>query len=86
MLHCPIDGRITECVVTVYVWYDPTVQCARCGESWSGGQMAERPFARGWRAKQQRRVRALWDETPHGPFPSLAEMDPSLAAPTEETP
>jgi hypothetical protein len=75
---CPIDQRRTECVVTVYVWYSPRIQCARCGEGWEDGVMFERPFARGWRKAAQRRVRALWDVTPYGPFPTLEAMEAVL--------
>lgn len=75
---CPVDSRMTECVVTLYVWHEPRVQCARCGEGWEGGVMFARPFARGWRKQAQSRVRKLWDETPYGDFPTLREMDPYL--------
>lgn len=78
ILFCPVDGRRTECVVTVYVWHDPRVQCAHCGEGWEGGVMFARPFARGWRKEAQRRVRKLWDEATYGEFPTLREMDPTL--------
>lgn len=78
ILRCPVDERLTECVVTVFVWHDPIVRCARCGESWSGGYMAERPFARGWRKEAQSKARKAWDEATYGPFPTLAEMDPEL--------
>lgn len=80
ILYCPVDGRRTECVVTVYVWHDPRVECARCGESWSGGEMTPRPLQRGWRGEAQRRARARWDEATYGEFPSLEEMDPDLFA------
>lgn len=83
ILRCPVDERMTECVVTVFVWYDPIVECARCGESWSGGEMQERPFRRGWRKRQQAEVRAKWVKAPHGPFPTLAEMDPEMVADRE---
>ena len=71
---CPVDGRRTECVVTVYAWYDPKVECARCGEGWSTDGMFPRPFARGWRAAAQRRVRAKWDRATYGPFPTYEEI------------
>ncbi len=80
ILYCPVDGRRTECVVTQYVWHDTRVQCARCGEGWEDGAMWERPFAPGWRKAAQAEARRLWDEAPYGPFPTLAEMDPELAA------
>jgi hypothetical protein len=78
ILFCPVDGRRTECVVTVYLWYSPQIACARCGESWSDGQMFERPFARGWRKQAQARVRKLWDGTQYGPFPPLSEMESAV--------
>lgn len=75
ILYCPVDGRRTECVVTAYLWYDPEVVCARCGEGWSDGQRDPRPFVRGWRPKAQERARRMWDEAPYGNFPTPAEMD-----------
>lgn len=75
IVFCPVDGRRTECVVTQYLWYSPRAQCARCGESWSDGEMAPRPFARGWRRQAQARARAKWDAATHGEFPTLSEME-----------
>lgn len=42
-------------------YYDPTVTC-ECGDSWSGGQLAERPFRRGWRKAAQARFEADWEK------------------------
>jgi hypothetical protein len=35
-------------VVTVFVWYGPTISCCACGETWNDGYRY-RPFERGWR-------------------------------------
>lgn len=42
-------------------YYDPTVTC-ECGDSWSSGELMERPFRRGWRKAAQVRFEADWEK------------------------
>jgi hypothetical protein len=74
ILWCPVDERHTECVVSVYEWYSPIVTCVRCGESWSDGELRQRPFQRGWRRDAQRAAQVLWDDATYGEFPTPDEM------------
>jgi hypothetical protein len=75
ILRCPVDECMTEVVVHYpdSPWYSPTAMCTRCGEKWSDGELAPRPFARGWRRKQQAKHRALWAAATYGPAPDYRE-------------
>lgn len=33
-------------------WYSPATTCLSCGDSWSDGWLAERPFRPRWRAER----------------------------------
>lgn len=81
--RCPTCERITEQVTRYEVWYDPQTWCTRCGDSWAGGELVARPFARGWRRDAVRWARALWDAATYGGTPQLAELDPQFAAEME---
>jgi hypothetical protein len=41
-------------------WYGITLTCCACGDTWSGGERMERPFARGWREKSAGKAKAAW--------------------------
>ncbi len=73
LVRCPIDECITECVATYFdnPWYDPIIQCTKCGEQWSDGQLWPRPFRPGWRPEQQATARALWEVATYGPAPDI---------------
>lgn len=43
-------------------WYGPTITCCGCGDSWSDGEMLERPFRRGWRKESIGRAVRDWYE------------------------
>ena len=74
--RCPVDECITEQVVRYEAWYGPTVWCCKCGDSWSGGELCTRPFARDWRRDAVRKARRLWDQATYGPPPSFTELFP----------
>lgn len=78
-LRCPMCECITEMVRRFDGWYGTSSMCCRCGDSWSDGELHERPFARGWRARAIRQHRALWDIATHGPDPTFEEMFPEYA-------
>lgn len=42
-------------------YYAPIVYCVDCGDSWSDGELGERPFARGWRKRAIERNQRMWD-------------------------
>jgi hypothetical protein len=41
-------------------WYGITLTCCACGDTWTDGERAERPFARGWRVKSAKKAKATW--------------------------
>lgn len=71
ILRCPIDECMTEVVVhySSSPYYGPICYCTKCGEYWSDGELAPRPFARGWRRKAQAKARKRWAEATYGPPP-----------------
>lgn len=58
---CPVCGHRGRIVM-----HDPggywsvSWTCCTCGDSWSDGELRERPFRRGWRTEAQRRAKADW--------------------------
>lgn len=72
--RCPVDECITEMVTRFEAWYDPVTWCTKCGDAWSGGELLERPFRRGWRAGAVRVARELWDQATYGPPPPSFEQ------------
>lgn len=78
-LRCPVCECTTEMVTRNDGWYGLVAMCCRCGDSWSGGELRERPFARGWRKRAVARHRRLWDQATHGPDPTFEELFPEYA-------
>lgn len=78
-LRCPMCECTTETVTRDDGWYGRVVMCCRCGDSWSDGELHERPFARGWRQRAIAKHRSLWDLATHGPDPTFEEMFPEYA-------
>lgn len=61
LIYCPVCERRRRFVqVWGGVWYSDTLQCVACGDSWSDGELHERPFARGWRKKAIAKARHLY--------------------------
>jgi hypothetical protein len=58
-------------------YYGPTVTCLGCGDSWSSGEMLERPFKRGWRKESIATAKRAWEEA--GRY-TRAEYEAWLAA------
>lgn len=42
-------------------WYGPTLTCLGCGDSWTCGEMHDRPFARAWRVKSVAAAKRAWE-------------------------
>lgn len=58
---CPTEGRRRRVYGwTSSLWYAPRWTCLGCGDSWSDGEMAPRPFARGWRQRAIAEARESW--------------------------
>lgn len=77
--YCPMDQCTTEMVVRHEGWYGVTTMCCRCGDSWTDGELHERPLRRGWRREAVRRYRRLWDLATHGPDPTALELFPEMS-------
>lgn len=58
-------------------YYGPTLTCLGCGDSWTCGEMHERPFQRAWRTKAIASAKRAWEEAGHH---SRAEHTAWLAA------
>lgn len=67
LMRCPVCG-VEQARVVSYEsgspWYPPRLTCAECGDSWSDGMLAERPFRRGWRKAAQAQALADWNAAP----------------------
>lgn len=52
-LACPTckQRRSFLRVYSTSMFYGATDTCLGCGDSWSDGELRERPFARGWRQR-----------------------------------
>jgi hypothetical protein len=48
---CPCCKQRSVFVGWFVEWYGWDQTCLRCGDSWSDGELRERPFVRGWRQK-----------------------------------
>lgn len=81
IIRCGYCECQTECVAAYAVWHDTIITCTRCGDSWSGGYLHERPFARGWRKEAVRRALRDYAEATHGEPPRLIfdEIGPRFA-------
>jgi len=47
--RCPVCEHQAHLVGATQDWYDTTWTCCRCGDSWAGDELMDRPFVRGWR-------------------------------------
>jgi hypothetical protein len=43
-------------------YYGPTITCLGCGDSWSCGEMLDRPFKRAWRKEAIAAAKRAWNE------------------------
>lgn len=75
-VHCPTCNRRTYMLGWFYEWYGWTVTCLHCGEMWTGEEMHNRPFARGWRKHNIEAAKKHWRQVPPN--------DPSSAATGEQ--
>jgi hypothetical protein len=57
---CPTCKRNTFFTYFSYEWYGPSCTCLKCGDRWNDGEMAERPFARGWRKRSIQQAKKYW--------------------------
>ena len=60
VMFCPTCDRRRRFVCHFEAWYGVDVTCLGCGDRWSDGEMAERPFQRGWRQESVKRAREQW--------------------------
>ena len=65
--HCPTCKSRRTMVGWWYEWYGWDVTCLGCGEQWSGEEMCERPFERGWRQRNIERAKRRWKEPTDAP-------------------
>lgn len=78
VLHCPTCGQRRRMAGRDGgPWYGPTLTCLGCGDSWTCGEMHDRPFQRAWRSKAATAARRAWEEA--GRY-SRAEYEQWLAA------
>lgn len=62
-------------------WYGPTLTCCGCGDSWTCGEMHERPFQRAWRQKASNEAKRAWNEAGrYSRAEHAAWLDAQLAA------
>lgn len=80
IIRCPYCECMREMVVRYEGYYDATVMCTGCGDSWCDGERYPRPFSRNWRKSSVARYRALYAIATHGPAPSFEEMFGESAA------
>lgn len=62
ILRCPTCRARRRFAGRIYGWYDPTITCCGCGDSWSGGERHDRPRRRGWRTTEIAAAKELWIE------------------------
>jgi len=62
ILACPTCKQRRRMAGRDATWYGPTLTCLGCGDSWTCGEMHDRPFQRGWRAKSVTAAKRAWDE------------------------
>lgn len=66
ILYCPVCERRRRFIERWDgAWYGTTQYCA-CGDRWQDGELAPRPFERGWRKEAQDHFRAMWDNAASG--------------------
>lgn len=85
---CPIEHKRRRIIGRFQHYYGWEWYCLGCGDRWADGELGERPFERGWRAKAIARHRAMWDRAPSGDRRAafLAFVDAYFTEPTEEAP
>lgn len=59
VIDCPTCERPRRMHAAYYEWHGADLICAGCGDEWHDGEMADRPFAPGWRRKNIERAREL---------------------------
>ena len=67
LFTCPVCTYIGARIVrheSGSPWYAPWWTCVECGDSWSEGELAARPFRRGWRAQAQSDALRDWESAP----------------------
>jgi hypothetical protein len=69
ILRCPTCQCRTEMVVRAQSWFPVETMCTRCGDSWSDGDIDQRPFERGWRTRAVQAYRRMWAVATYGPLP-----------------
>lgn len=74
ILHCPVCERRRRHVVNFGGYWGITVHCCGCGDSWMDGELAPRPFARGWREKAIASAKRRYDAAPSGPAPGMCDQ------------
>jgi hypothetical protein len=57
--HCPTCERDRRMLGQFQEWYGTTWTCCGCGDTWSDGEMHERPLAPGWRREGREHARAV---------------------------
>lgn len=59
---CPVCKRRRRHVVIFDTspWYAPRVMCCGCGDSWTEGELHERPFLPGWRKEATAKAKQYW--------------------------
>lgn len=57
---CPCCNKRSVFVAWHVEWHGWDETCLRCGDSWSDGQLRQRPFERGWRKKSVASARAYY--------------------------
>lgn len=62
VMRCPVCERKRRVVShwSASPYYAPSFTCCACGDSWSDGWLAERPFRRGWRREAIEAAKAAW--------------------------
>ena len=49
--YCPTCKADRNFAGRTALWYGITVSCTSCGDSWTDGELHERPFRRAWRTQ-----------------------------------
>lgn len=59
--RCPTCARSRRMLGRFQPHYGWLVTCLGCGDSWQDGERMPRPFMRGWREKQIKEARCLFE-------------------------
>lgn len=57
---CPTCEKRRWMTAFYMPWYGWDHTCLKCGENWCDGEIAMRPFLRGWRIKSVAAAKARW--------------------------